>query len=502
MEKNTKTKEETLERLRSLREEQARRLKFEQYRYYEPSGKGEEFINLVGNNENFIILFSAANGIGKTAAGCNVVANIVFPNSGNKWFDAPLYKNFPYKKRGRIVSTPTNITNNIVPELKRWFPQGKFRTARKGKQFESVFYTNTGWEIDLMTYEQDPMEFEGVTLGFIWCDEPPPQSIFKALISRLRTGGIMMITATPLAGSAYLYDQFAQGDFTVEIAQPDGSLEVFTRKIGYVEADIESACKVHGVRGHLEHQHIQQMIAEYTEDEKQARIYGKFQHLIGLVFKQFNPKVHVIPPFAVTQRDFCVWHMLDTHPRHPDAVLWVAIDRKGNYYVVDELSISATTEEQAMQIKNKDTQFRVVRRLIEPAAAVPNQHDEDGKSLMQRFQDHGLTYMLATKQRSQSDSAIADALSYIELNGEMIKAPAIYIFNTCKLLTWELEHLRWQERSAKSMDTRQAPEKPVDKDDHFIEDLGRFLIQHPQFEPLQIENVYEEDENNLDPYDR
>lgn len=492
--------DEALERLRILREEQARRLKQEQYRYYEPSGKGEEFINLVGNDENFITLFSAANGIGKTAAGCNVLAHILFPNSDNPWFTAPLYKNFPYKKRGRIVSTPTNISINIVPELKRWFPKGRYRTSKKGKQFESVFYTDTGWEIDLMTYEQDPMEFEGVTLGFIWCDEPPPQAIFKALISRLRTGGVMMITATPLAGSAYLYDQFAHGNLTVEIVQPDGTLQVHERKIGYIEADIESACKEHGIRGHLEHNDIMNMVAEYSEDEKQARIYGKFQHLIGLVFKQFNPKVHVIQPFNVTERDFSVWHMLDTHPRHPDAALWVATDRKGTYYVVDELSISAATEEEAAAIKRKDSQFRVVRRLIEPAAAIPNQHDEDGKSLMDRFADHGLSYMLATKQRSQSDAAIADALSYVEIHGEMVKAPAIYIFNTCRQLIWELEHLRWQERSAKSMDTKSAPEKPVDKDDHFIEDLGRFLIQHPQFEPLPPKYERQQEESSLDPY--
>lgn len=491
---------QALERLRALREEQARRLKFEQYKYYEPSGKGKEFIDLVGSDENFIVLFSAANGIGKTATGCNILANILFPNSGNKWFDAPLYKKFPYKKRGRIVSTPTNITQNIVPELKRWFPKGRYRTARKGKQFESVFYTDTGWEIDLMTYEQDPMEFEGVTLGFIWCDEPPSQAIFKALISRLRTGGVMMITATPLAGSAYLYDQFAQGNLTVEIAQPDGSMQVFERKIGYVEADIESACKIHGVRGHLEHDHIMSMIAEYSEDEKQARIYGKFQHLIGLVFKQFNRQVHVIPPFNVTMRDFCVWQALDTHPRHPDAALWLAIDRKGTYYVIDELSIRAITSELAMSLRQKDSLYRVVRRIIEPASAVANQHDEDGKSLHERLGDEGIHYLLATKQRAQSDKAIEEALGYTMVQGEMLVAPKLYIFSSCKQLIWELEHLRWQERSAKSADTKAAPEKPVDKDDHFIEDLGRILIQRPQFEPMPVTSMIEESEGSLDPY--
>ncbi len=137
-----------------------------------------------------------------------------------------------------------------------------------------------------MTYEQDPREFEGVTPGWAWFDEPPPEHIFKATVARMRRGGVIFITATPLAGSAYLYDAFATGNYKVVMEGEGGTKAVYERKVGYVEADIESACKQHGVRGHLEHSDIVNLIAEYSEDERQARIYGKFQHLIGLVFKQ------------------------------------------------------------------------------------------------------------------------------------------------------------------------------------------------------------------------
>ena len=60
--------------------------------------------------------------------------------------------------------------------------------------------------IDLMSYEQDTKEFEAVDLGFAWFDEPPPESIYKATVARMRRGGIIFITATPLTGSAWLYD--------------------------------------------------------------------------------------------------------------------------------------------------------------------------------------------------------------------------------------------------------------------------------------------------------
>ncbi len=237
--------------------EKARRLLEEKYRYYEPSGKGEEFINAFASGDFFIVLYSAANGVGKTATCANLLAHLFWPTKENPYFQGKLFKDFPFLKRGRIVSTPTNVEKNIIPELKDWFPLGKYTTTKGNKKFESVWHTDTGWDFDVMTYEQDAMEFEGVTLGWAWFDEPPPEAIFKATVARMRKGGIIFIGATPLAGSAYMYDSFAKGNYTVESkSEETGAIMKYERKIAYIEADIESACREHGVRGHLRHQDI------------------------------------------------------------------------------------------------------------------------------------------------------------------------------------------------------------------------------------------------------
>ena len=47
-----------------------------------------------------------------------------------------------------------------------------------------------------------------------------------------------------------------------------------------------------------------------------------------MIFKNWDRKIHVIPPFNVTMRDYTVYEFLDVHPRNPDAVMWVAVDRK------------------------------------------------------------------------------------------------------------------------------------------------------------------------------
>lgn len=186
----------------------------EKYRFYEPNGRVEQFIKMVGSGNHFINLLIAGNGVGKTAAMSNVLANICF-DPKNKYFNYPLFTDFPFLKKGRIISDPTTITEAIIPELKKWFPAGQYQTYKEKKSYEYRWVTNTGFEFDIMTTEQDVKEFESANLGFCLIDEPCPELIFKATVSRMRRGGVIISGFTPLKGSAYYYDEFVAHDDTV-----------------------------------------------------------------------------------------------------------------------------------------------------------------------------------------------------------------------------------------------------------------------------------------------
>lgn len=185
------------------------------YLFYTPNGKLETFIKIIGENKHFVNLLIAGNGIGKTAGISNILANILFKQKNNPWFDYPLYKEFPYEKKGRIISDPTTISQTLIPEMKKWFPKGQYTTNKEGKGYEYKWKTRTGFDLDLMSTEQDAKEFESSTLGFALFDEPPPEAIFKATISRMRRGGIIIVVFTPLSGSSYFYDEFVTHNDTV-----------------------------------------------------------------------------------------------------------------------------------------------------------------------------------------------------------------------------------------------------------------------------------------------
>jgi len=445
------------QKLRKLKEEKLRRIKEERHRYFTPNGKQEEFIQL----NDFIRIFSAGNGVGKTALMCNIIASYANPGH-NKYFNIE-----KRKTRGRIVSTKTNIQENIIPELQKWLFKGQYKTEKAGKVFESRWHTE--WtDFDIMTYEQDPQEFESVTLDWIVFDEPPPYKIYAASVARFRFGGIIMMFMTPLSDSAWIYDELMLNDATQK---------------GVVYAEVEDNCIEHGIRGILRHDDIERMIAEYTDDEREARTKGRFMHLAGLVYKEYNEKVHRIEPFDIPD-DWTLYCALDPHPRTPHAVMWMAVDPQGTKYVVDELFCEGSPEVLAAKIKVKEHELglKVRQRIIDPMAFVKDQ-TKDVPILQQQLASLGLYFLPASKDLSTGILRVKQALQYGQENGIITKSPEVFFFRTCTRTDYEFKRYVWDEWSVKMQEQRNAKSKPKDKDDHMMECLYRLLMLEPKYIP-------------------
>ena len=464
----------TPQQKKALTDELRYRLKNEKYRFYKPIGKVEEFFDKLLSDKYMVGALLAANGVGKTTALVNLIAHMVFP-VGNKYFQQPLLLDWPYPKRGRIVSDPTTIRETIVPALEEWLPKGKYQTWNRGKNYPAYWKLgDTGWSFDLMTYDQDPKEFESSTLGFCFFDEPPPQGIYKASIARLRKGGVCGIFATPLMGSAWMYDEI--------VANPRAGEQYRF----FMEAEVEDACIIHGKRGFLEHETIVKMIAQYKDEDMVSRVFGKFQHLVGLVFKEFSQDVHVLDPFELSRDEYAVYVSWDTHPRVPEAIVWVAVDNTGRYYVVDELWTDAPLKELVARFKTIDSKYRTERYLIDPSAFIEDKRT--GQSFASTLaSDYGLSFEEGSKRRTDAIRLIEDALHYKIAGSEMPVKPKLFFFSHCTRSIWEMLHWQWQEYSGKTAEKKDKNPRPEDKDDHFIEAIGRVLLENPHFTPNFID---------------
>lgn len=484
-------------------QEKNRREQSNRGRHYVPNGKAQEFIEMVGGGELFVSMFVAANGVGKSAAGANIVTNICF-GIQNEYFDLPIFRDWPYLKRGRIISDPTTIKEKIIPELEKWFPaneaknipEANFELAKEGKNYVCKIETKTGWTIDIMSTEQADKEFESADLGWVWIDEPIPERKFMATVARGRMGMIMFWTMTPLFQAAWAKDWM---DTAIENGTAD-----------YVEAEVEDNCKIHGVRGILEHDAIVRMVDAMDENEKEARAFGKFGHLIGRVHKKFSRKIHVIDPFPIDVRNYTVYKALDPHPRVDDHVLYLAVDRKGTYYITSEILFSEEVPEMYAQMKAHESNmnYRLEgshSRIIDPSAFNDDKHMQE-KSVGSQFHDLGERWIRGSKDLMAGIKRTDTALDYKLKEGKLFRPPELFIFSTCPVLIKQMEEYVWSEWKGASKDEKQPNPRPKDKNDHNVENLHRLLLHEPEYIPYKRGKGttgyvdYEEEYRELDPY--
>lgn len=472
---------EELKEIAEITEELEERDSREAAIHYVPTGKAEEFISLVGSDKCFVNMFIGANGTGKTSVGANIVANIVF-GPQNEWFKHPLFQHFPYIKKGRIISDPTTIKEKIVPELLKWLPRNTFKhfpeqlyeTSKEGKYYASKFTFNNGWVIDIMSNEQDLKSFESVDLGFVWIDEPMPKDQFLATLARGRLGMIVFWTFTPLFQAGWIKE------WMDENVSQDGMAD-------YIEAEMEDACKIHGIRGFFDHKAIQRIADAMPEDEKEARVFGKFGHLLGRVHKRFNRKIHVVKPFPLNEQDWTTYKALDPHPRVADHVLYLSVNKKGTCIVTAELLSDGLVAQLYSRMIALETEmhFRIEDRLIDPSAFNDDQHKEEN-SVGRQLYDLGETWIKGSKDLMAGIKRVEQAFYYEMVGGKFIKAPELYIFDTCRVTIKQLEEYVWDEHRGRSADDKKESGRPKDKNDHMPENLHRLMLHEPKFVPFQL----------------
>jgi len=418
-------------------------------------------------------MFIGGNGSSKSCTMINMLANLFWPGM-NKYFEGTLYEEWPHENTVRIISDPTTIEEKTIPEMEKWFPKGRYTKLKRRKLFYSYWETDTGWTIDLMTYEQDIKEFESVEKGLIMFDEPPPEKIFKASISRLRLGGRIVLYFTPLAEGAYLFDKY--------IDNP--------KQIGadWMYVDVEDNCEEHGERGFLTHENIQVMVDNYDEDEKMARVHGKFMHLVGVIYNMFSKPTHVLEEFEELvktwpKRTWKVGWAIDPHPVKQVAVMFMAILKDGRKVVIDEIWGHIQLQDLAGKIVEKLQNFEklggvpIATGLIDPISVM-----EDvlrGKqSIITDLNRHLRPYKFNVKTASK-DRDRGENMVKAELKGTI--NPNLYITRNCIHAIWEFTRY--------SKDPKN-PSKRLKKNDDMMENLYRLVLeyQHPLFSKVDKYN--------------
>lgn len=395
---------------------------------------------------------------GKTFAGsiefCMHVCGI-YP----AWFPKELRYDGPVK--GRIIVTDylKGAGEVVIPYLEEWIDPNLIARKTRNNQGITVKYVlKNGSQFDILTHEQDVNFFEGWKGHIAWFDEPPPRDRYVATKRGLVDyGGRHWLTLTPLT-QPWIYDDI--------YTKADG------KDIYVVTVDIRE-------NTHLAEKDIKLFENSLTMDEKEARLHGKFLHLSGLVYKEFDPDVHIVSPIPI-KKEWSRYCAIDPHERTPTAVIWVAVDEQENHWVYDELWLGDMDVTQiSFAILAQEAELTPQVRLIDPHADKDNEF-AGGFNFRKELMKNGVYCQRGNSDPLLGKSRIRQALmpKYSHIHKRLV--PQMRIFSSCRQTIYEFQHYMWDEyrRNKDDYDLKEAVKK---KNDHFMDALRYIYNYGPRY---------------------
>lgn len=306
-----------------------------------------------------VFLIRSGNGAGKSTGVHNIILNLAYPGlniyddvmdvqTGEKWpgfFNWPFYMHYPsrWPKKLWYVSNKDAI-HELHEKFRSWAPlsdiyEDVITEEKSGKTYvANVRFKSCNWQMAYKTVDQDPKVFESADIGLVVFDEPPPRRLFKAAFSRLRSGGIIIIVATPLEEGAWFVDEILDR-IREDNDKWDQKVSVWTNCI---ERAGEWDLGRYGIqkKGNLDEINLKAQIKNYDVDERPARVDGEFLFLSGLVFKSYNQgKVSPRKGFDIISKNpynYLYRFVMDPHDRKPPAASWYKLDQWGRVEKIRE----------------------------------------------------------------------------------------------------------------------------------------------------------------------
>lgn len=427
-------------------------------------------------------LVTFGNGTGKTdwlaAFLCAAVKGPKFANPD--WMDCQLFHMLTPK---RLAGTLTvwwvcsgEFMKKGAPDYKAIaakIPDAEFKSKTNNGVYREIHIPVVGEGripikivVQVKTHDQDTDAFRGENLDLLIADEPIPEVHWSEIVGRWRTkvgevGARIVVGATPLNISAYMHDRLENPENVDTYVHTEGSLwencagdqipEAEAIKLG-IPKDPSTGHYV--TRGHLTRESIEKQIKEWEQsqdpEEMIARVYGKFSHLQGRIYKVFNRDVHVVQPYPIPE-NYPVVQVVDPHDARPDVAGWYMITPNGKMVCIMEYpekpyeqitgrseTIAQTCDTWRQMEARLGIAHQVVKRYGDPnrmLAPDPN----TGKNKLQLYKKYGgMTFSVnVTDKIEYGHEEVRRFLYYerekwLKFPGEPMYQARLLFFATCK----------------------------------------------------------------------
>ena len=220
--------------------------------------------------------------------------------------------------------------------------------------------------------------------------------------------------------------------------------------------------------------------SELTEDVFAQEYLADFRKHTGLVYKSFERDTHLVDPFDIPA-EWNIYRGVDFGSTNPTAVVWVAVDRDENWWVVDEYYDNGKTIDYHSGVINaKPLSSRVTQSFGDPS----------GAQWIEEFNQRSVYITPAVKESGTSlgnwvrlgIEKVSEKLKivpghFVEKLGKADQ-PSLYIFKNCESTIKEMETYRWKEKSVTTAQDLNEPDVPEKANDHAMDALRYFAVSY------------------------
>ena len=323
-------------------------------------------------------------------------------------------------------------------------------------------------KIGFKSCDQGREKFQGASLDFVWFDEEPPYDIYAECKMRVfDKKGEIFGTMTPLKGLTWVYDEIYLNEHN--------SSEVWCSQMEWAD------------NPYLDKKEIEALKSSLSEEELEARCYGKFLTHGGLVYPEFDPQIHIIEPFEIPLE----WQdkiSIDPGLNNPLSAHWYAVDFDGNIYVIAEhyeakrdITYHAGKIKEICQKLNWHFGMNgKYEALIDSAANQRTLASE--KSVSELFYENGIA--VNPKVNKDLFTGINRVKSYLKNSSGEVR---LFIFKNCSNLIREIKGYSWGNGDV-----------PNKKDDHSLDELRYYIMSRPENKPPErVKTEIEKDKERL-----
>lgn len=223
---------------------------------------------------------------------------------------------------------------------------------------------------------------------------------------------------------------------------------------------------------------------EMPDSWKRRYLYGKHDAFEGLIYPEFDEKIHIIDPFETDDRHFVRVISMDYGKHNPMAIYFWDIDTQGNVYCVDEIyqtGLEIPTAKMLIRAKNRD---RKVERWIADGS-IWDKRIEGQMSVGELFMDTSdysgwsIKWDRADRGPGSLNAGIDIVKQYLKRDIYTESKGKVYFFrDRCPNLIEEIQDYRWKEiaNSAITARLKNMPEVPRKYRDHAMDSMRYALM--------------------------